>query len=327
MSATCRCVATRSHLDRRRGDQGQSQRGPFRRPRPAVRPPRCHRRPPFPQRQPMAATLPGFREAVVAYCDAMEALVRRLVPLYARALGLAAHVFSTRPSPTPIQAPHDALPATACRRRRIRHRPAHRHQLSDTSPPQTKSQASQSRHRRANGSPPRRSPARSSSTAASSSGAGPTTDSSRPPHRAVNHTGGERYASPFSATPTSIGRSPPCRPASVPTIRRNTRRLTTPTTWPSIRPAPTTSSAPRSGCRRITTRHSLRLPGLMLEINGPRDKHEHAPAMPTRARRSSNSSTLADMSPESGGPYLSYIHLRQKIAKQILRFLSQYLFR
>jgi isopenicillin N synthase-like dioxygenase len=34
------------------------------------------------------AALPGFREAVVAYCDAMEALVRRLVPLYARALGL-----------------------------------------------------------------------------------------------------------------------------------------------------------------------------------------------------------------------------------------------
>lgn len=32
--------------------------------------------------------LPGFREAVVAYCDTMERLVRRLVPLYASALGL-----------------------------------------------------------------------------------------------------------------------------------------------------------------------------------------------------------------------------------------------
>ena len=32
--------------------------------------------------------LPGFREAIVAYCDTMERLVRRLVPLYARALGL-----------------------------------------------------------------------------------------------------------------------------------------------------------------------------------------------------------------------------------------------
>lgn len=32
--------------------------------------------------------LPGFREAVVAYCDTLERLVQRLVPLYARALGL-----------------------------------------------------------------------------------------------------------------------------------------------------------------------------------------------------------------------------------------------
>ncbi len=41
------------------------------------------------------ATLPGFREAVVAYCDAMEALVRRLVPLYARALDLPPTYFDT----------------------------------------------------------------------------------------------------------------------------------------------------------------------------------------------------------------------------------------
>ena len=32
--------------------------------------------------------LPGFREAVVAYCDTLERLVGRLMPLYARALGL-----------------------------------------------------------------------------------------------------------------------------------------------------------------------------------------------------------------------------------------------
>jgi isopenicillin N synthase-like dioxygenase len=37
--------------------------------------------------------LPGFREAVVDYCDAMERLVRRLVRLYARALGLPAEYF------------------------------------------------------------------------------------------------------------------------------------------------------------------------------------------------------------------------------------------
>lgn len=41
------------------------------------------------------AGLPGFREAVVAYCDAMEALVRRLVPLYARALDLPPTWFDT----------------------------------------------------------------------------------------------------------------------------------------------------------------------------------------------------------------------------------------
>jgi isopenicillin N synthase-like dioxygenase len=41
------------------------------------------------------AALPGFREAVVAYCDAMEALVRRLVPLYARALDLPPTYFDT----------------------------------------------------------------------------------------------------------------------------------------------------------------------------------------------------------------------------------------
>ncbi|MBS0520860.1 MAG: isopenicillin N synthase family oxygenase [Proteobacteria bacterium] len=34
--------------------------------------------------------LPGFREAVVTYCDAMERLVHRLMPIYARALGLPA---------------------------------------------------------------------------------------------------------------------------------------------------------------------------------------------------------------------------------------------
>ena len=37
--------------------------------------------------------LPGFRESVVAYCDTMERLVQRLVPLYARALGLPATYF------------------------------------------------------------------------------------------------------------------------------------------------------------------------------------------------------------------------------------------
>ncbi len=41
------------------------------------------------------AHLPGFRETVVEYCDAMERLVRALVPLYARALDLPAGYFNT----------------------------------------------------------------------------------------------------------------------------------------------------------------------------------------------------------------------------------------
>jgi isopenicillin N synthase-like dioxygenase len=39
------------------------------------------------------ADLPGFAETVVAYCDVMERLVQKLVPLYARALGLPAAYF------------------------------------------------------------------------------------------------------------------------------------------------------------------------------------------------------------------------------------------
>jgi isopenicillin N synthase-like dioxygenase len=37
--------------------------------------------------------LPGFRNTVVAYCDALEALAKKLVPLYAIALGLPADYF------------------------------------------------------------------------------------------------------------------------------------------------------------------------------------------------------------------------------------------
>jgi len=39
------------------------------------------------------ASLPGFREAVVAYCETMEQLVRKLVRLYARALRLPLEYF------------------------------------------------------------------------------------------------------------------------------------------------------------------------------------------------------------------------------------------
>ena len=39
--------------------------------------------------------LPGFRESVVAYCDAQERLVLKLMPLYARALDLPSEYFDT----------------------------------------------------------------------------------------------------------------------------------------------------------------------------------------------------------------------------------------
>ena len=41
------------------------------------------------------ADLPGFREPIVAYCDALERLVQQLVRLYARALDLPAAYFDT----------------------------------------------------------------------------------------------------------------------------------------------------------------------------------------------------------------------------------------
>jgi len=50
------------------------------------------------------------------------------------------------------------------------------------------------------------------------------------PHRAVNHSGDERYALAFSATAISTGRWPPCRPGSGRTGRRSTARPTTLTT-------------------------------------------------------------------------------------------------
>ncbi len=47
----------------------------------------------FRSANPWPQDLPGFRESVVAYCDTMERLVQKLVPLYARALDLPASYF------------------------------------------------------------------------------------------------------------------------------------------------------------------------------------------------------------------------------------------
>ena len=62
--------------------------------------------------------LPGFREPLVEYCDALERLVQRLVRVYARALDLPA-TYSMGPSPTsstscarPITLPRLRRPTT-----------------------------------------------------------------------------------------------------------------------------------------------------------------------------------------------------------------------
>ncbi len=47
----------------------------------------------FRSANPWPADLPGFREAIVSYCDTMERLVQRLMPLYAGALGLPPRYF------------------------------------------------------------------------------------------------------------------------------------------------------------------------------------------------------------------------------------------
>jgi isopenicillin N synthase-like dioxygenase len=47
------------------------------------------------------ADLPGFRQTVVAYCDAMEALALKLLPIYARALELPADYFTPAFAPQP----------------------------------------------------------------------------------------------------------------------------------------------------------------------------------------------------------------------------------
>ena len=49
--------------------------------------------------------LPGFRETIVDYCDALERLVQKLVRLYARALDLPAAYFD---------APFQRLRNTSC---------------------------------------------------------------------------------------------------------------------------------------------------------------------------------------------------------------------
>src|SRR5215831_16628034 len=76
--------------------------------------------------------LPCFREPLVAYCDALERLVQRLVCVYARAPRPARYILRWALHRLPVQAARDPLPvATEGARRRIRHRAAHRHEFPD----------------------------------------------------------------------------------------------------------------------------------------------------------------------------------------------------
>jgi isopenicillin N synthase-like dioxygenase len=59
--------------------------------------------------------LPGFRELLVAYCDALERLVQRLVRVYARALDLPAAYFD---GPFTTSSTNCARPTTRHGRRR-----------------------------------------------------------------------------------------------------------------------------------------------------------------------------------------------------------------
>src|ERR1051325_3713392 len=75
--------------------------------------------------------LPGFRETVVAYCDALEALAKKLMPLFAVALDLPADYFEGVRRTT-IHAADDALSVRrGSRRKRVRYRAAQRYELLD----------------------------------------------------------------------------------------------------------------------------------------------------------------------------------------------------
>ena len=132
--------------------------------------------------------------------------------------------------------PHQAGP----RRRRVRHRAAHRHQLPHPARAQRGARpldphAERQVDRRA-GHPGRLCRERRAVAAALDQRL------SSSPRRTARSTAAAASATrwPSSATATSTGRSPPCRPASARTSRPSIRRPTTPTTWSSTRSGPTT---------------------------------------------------------------------------------------
>ena len=220
-----------AHLDGADRHQGQPQRGAVHGARPAADHPDVLADRRFRSANRWPADLPGFRETVVDYCDAMERLVQKLVRLYALALDLPAAYFDgpfrefqykLRMTHYPNQAgaaddefgiaPHTdtEFPDPARAQRRARPLDPHAKRQVDRRPGRARRLCREWRadaaaldqrclpgHAAPRGEPERR--------------------------RAL-------CAGLLLRQPTSTGRSPRCRPPSAPTGRRNIRRPSTPTT-------------------------------------------------------------------------------------------------
>ena len=195
-------------------------------------------------------SLPGFREPLVEYCDALERLAQRLVRVYARALNLPATYFDA-----PFTDLQYKLRAT--------HYPPRLQALDDEFgiAPHTDTSFLTLLA-------PNDVPGLSFRTQAGDWIDVPTVPDAfivnggqlllrwtndyflATPHRAVNRTGSERYALAFFAMLRSTGRSPRYRPASAPDGRPDTRQPIIPTSWPGIRRKPTTYWTTRQKLRR-----------------------------------------------------------------------------
>jgi isopenicillin N synthase-like dioxygenase len=174
------------------------------------------------------SALPGFREVVVDYCDAMERLVQKLVRLYARALDLPTEYFDQ-----PFKEPQYKL--------RMTHYPPQAGTADDEFGIAPHTDTSFLTLLAPNEVPGLSIRAQSGKwiEAPAISDAFVVNGGQllqrwsndsflATPHRAVNRSDRERYALAFSATAISTGRWPPYRPASGPTNRRNTPRPTIP---------------------------------------------------------------------------------------------------
>ena len=197
-------------------------------------------------------SLPGFREPLVEYCDALERLAQRLVRVYARALNLPATYFDAPFTdlqyklrathyPPRLQAPDDEFgiaPHTDTSFLTL---------LAPNDVP-----GLSFRTKPAIGSTSQPSPTRLSSTADSCCCVRPTTISSQRRTALLTALAASATRWHFFAMLRLIGRSPRYRPASAPDGRPDTRRPIIPTTWPGIRRRPTTYSTTRQKPRRRT---------------------------------------------------------------------------